>query len=129
MALPSSLSTNGLSTLRSASASSVSDPFLSASHTLATSTPNTSATSSMKPDDDNLALYHSVFGRFVARLQEASDESLDLDGPGTDAFGVEGVEPTSGLMQWAEATKSEVGSYDNRWVIRKLMSTLYSWKN
>lgn len=107
MALPSSLSTDGLSAVRSISAASASDPFLSASQTLATSTPNTSATSA-KPDDDNIVLYHTVFGRFVARLQEASDESLDLDGPGNDAFGVEGVEPTSGLMQWAENTKSEV---------------------
>jgi protein regulator of cytokinesis 1 len=62
----------------------------------------------MKVDEDAIASYNIVFGRFVARLQEASDESLDLDGPGNEAFGVEGVEPTVGLMQWAEATKTDV---------------------
>ena len=104
MALPSSRSLQ-----HSASAVPGSDPFLSASHALATSTPNTSATSSTKPEEDGLASYHAVFGRFVARLQEASDESLDLDSHGNEAFGVEGVEPSLGLMQWAEGTKVEVG--------------------
>ncbi|KAF8496347.1 microtubule associated protein-domain-containing protein [Gautieria morchelliformis] len=106
---PMTLSSSGILVMRrSTSASSAIDPFLSASHTLATSTPNTSATSSTKGDDEVLASYHAVFGRFAARLQEASDESMDLDRPGNEAFGVEGVEPTLGLVQWAEGTKTEL---------------------
>lgn len=89
----------------------MSDPFLLASHTLATSTPNASAAVNAKTDEDALTSYYIIFGRFVARLQEASDESLDLDGPGNEAFGVDGVEPTLGLVQWAESTKTEVRNF------------------
>lgn len=79
--------------------SSVSDPFLSAS--------------SSKTHDDTLASYNVIFSRFVARLQEANDESLDIAGPGNEVFGVESVEPTPGLMKWAESTKTRV-----RWLCR-----------
>lgn len=108
--LPSSLSSGNLAMPRCVSASSTSDPFLSAPHTPATFTPNTSSTLNIKTDEDALASYQIVFGSFVARLQEASDESLDLEAPGNEAFGVDGMEPTLGLIQWAEGTKTEVGN-------------------
>ena len=99
-----SLSTSTLAFPSSVS-SSAPDPFLAPSHMLAAPTPNTSAANA---DDGVLASYHLIFGCFVARLQEASDESLDLDSPGNETFGVEGVEPTVGLMKWAKDTKMDV---------------------
>lgn len=46
----------------------------------------------------------------MSRLQEASDESLDLEGPGNETFGVEDAEPTVGLMKWVEGLKTDVSS-------------------
>jgi hypothetical protein len=65
----------------------------------------------MNTSDDALPSYNATFGRFVARLQEASDESLDLDSPGNETFGVEGVQPVLGLMKWAERTKIDVSAF------------------
>ncbi|KAF8586752.1 hypothetical protein K439DRAFT_916927 [Ramaria rubella] len=113
MGRPSSFLNATLALPRSVSPSSQPDPFLVASNSLSTSTPNTSISSGMKAEEA-LVLYHAVFGRFVVRLQEASDESLDLESPGNETFGVEGVEPTVGLVQWAESTKTELEELKSR---------------
>lgn len=96
VAFPRSLS--GLST-----PSSTSDPFISSIR----SSFGPSSTSS-KLSEDDLRSYSAIFGRFVSRLEEALDESMDLDGPGNEMFGVENVEPTVGLIKWAEGLKDDV---------------------
>ena len=49
--------------------------------------------------------HQRVFAKFVARLEELSDEDLpDLNA----TLGLEGVEPTQALMAWAEATRADL---------------------
>lgn len=47
--------------------------------------------------------YEDILARFVARWEEAEDEALE-----GDMLGVEGVDPTNGVMEWAEGLKSEL---------------------
>lgn len=48
--------------------------------------------------------YQRILARFVARMEEASEE--DLQGPAT-AY-LEGVDPTPGLISWAESTRADL---------------------
>ena len=49
--------------------------------------------------------HQRVFAKFVARLEELSDEDL----PESHAsLGLEGVEPTQSLMAWAESTRADL---------------------
>ena len=48
--------------------------------------------------------YQRIFARFVARMEEASEE--DLQDSAAAHVGLEGVEPTPGLLAWAEATRA-----------------------
>ena len=48
--------------------------------------------------------YQRIFARFVARMEEASEE--DLQDSAVAHVGLEGVEPTPGLLAWAEATRA-----------------------
>lgn len=54
-----------------------------------------------------------VFAQYVARLEEAANESLALDG---DTLGVEGVEPAPALLAWAERLKADVRA-PSSWVV------------
>ena len=47
--------------------------------------------------------YEQILARFVARWEEAEDEALE-----GDTLGVEGVDPTESIMEWAEKLKAEV---------------------
>ncbi|KAH7104384.1 microtubule associated protein-domain-containing protein [Auriculariales sp. MPI-PUGE-AT-0066] len=48
-----------------------------------------------------------VFSQYVARLEEAADEGLET-------AGIEGVEPTLGLLLWAERVKTELDNLKTR---------------
>lgn len=45
--------------------------------------------------------YQRIFARFVARMEEASEEDLDTN----TSIGLEGVDPTPDLLAWAESTR------------------------
>lgn len=49
--------------------------------------------------------HQRVFAKFVARMEELSDEDLPESHV---ALGLEGVEPTLALMTWAESTRAEL---------------------
>ena len=53
--------------------------------------------------------YQRVLARFVAQLDEADDELLS-----GRCVGLEGVEPTPGLLAWAEATRSSLEDLQRR---------------
>ncbi|KAH9975460.1 microtubule associated protein-domain-containing protein [Lactifluus volemus] len=53
--------------------------------------------------------YQRVFARFVAQLDEADDEHLS-----GRCVGLEGVEPTPGLLVWAEGTRSALEDLQRR---------------
>ncbi|KAI0946534.1 hypothetical protein AcW1_009974 [Taiwanofungus camphoratus] len=95
--------------------SNVSDPFLSTSTTISMSTPTPAARSKHptpllflsvldEPREPPDTEYQRVFARFVARMEEASDE--DLQDSNTAHVGLEGVEPTPGLMAWTDSTRA-----------------------
>ncbi|KZW01124.1 hypothetical protein EXIGLDRAFT_603456 [Exidia glandulosa HHB12029] len=52
-----------------------------------------------------------IFAQYVARLEEAENESLAMD---ADTLGVEGVEPTLGLVAWAERVKYDLEELKTR---------------
>jgi Ase1/PRC1/MAP65 family protein len=86
---------------------SPSDPFIR------TPTPGSrSKPSTLFPASDSSDIeieYQRVFARFVAQLDEAGDEPL----PGR-CVGLEGVEPTPGLLAWAEATRGALEDLQRR---------------
>ena len=87
-------------------ASNVSDPFLSSSMIMSTPTPEarqkpTPFLTATTPEDPPDTEYERIFARFVARVEELSDESLSSSAAPT--IGLEGVEPTPGLVAWAES--------------------------
>lgn len=45
----------------------------------------------------------AIFARYVARLEEAGDEDLET-------LGVEGVEPTLEVMEWADGLRTRVST-------------------
>ncbi|KAG8934977.1 hypothetical protein FRC02_008833 [Tulasnella sp. 418] len=66
-----------------------------------TAVPSTSSSEDVEqnPDRD----HNQILARFIARWEEAGDEALE-----GDTLGVEGVDPTVEVMEWAENLKSEV---------------------
>ncbi|KAI0646310.1 microtubule associated protein-domain-containing protein [Trametes meyenii] len=98
-----------------------SDPFLSTSMSIPMSTPTPasrqkpitpllflSEESHSQPSDSD---HQRVFAKFVARMEELSDEDL----PDSNVtVGLEGVEPTPALMVWAEATRAELEDIKKR---------------
>ncbi|PIL27511.1 hypothetical protein GSI_10662 [Ganoderma sinense ZZ0214-1] len=91
-----------------------SDPFLSTSMSIPMSTPTPACR--LKPltpllfmSDDTPHTtetdHQRVFAKFVARMEELSDEDLPES---NTAIGLEGVEPTPALMAWAEATRTDL---------------------
>ncbi|KAI9511990.1 microtubule associated protein-domain-containing protein [Russula earlei] len=70
--------------------------------------PSLFPTSALDPSENEIA-YQRVFARFVAQLDEADDEFIK--GRST---GLEGVEPTPGLLAWAEATRGALEDLQRR---------------
>ncbi|KAK7692082.1 hypothetical protein QCA50_005488 [Cerrena zonata] len=108
---------------RTSHSSSTSDPFLSSS-TLATPTPQTriksvtpfllTAASSLSEESPTVSEmeYERVFARFVLRLEELTDEEMAQSN--TPIFGLEGIEPTPGLLSWAENKRSALEDIKRR---------------
>ncbi|KAH9849363.1 microtubule associated protein-domain-containing protein [Lenzites betulinus] len=98
-----------------------SDPFLSTSMSTAVSTPTPA--SRQKPLTPLLFIceepqyrptesdHQRVFAKFVARMEELSEEDLPESNV---AVGLEGVEPTPALMAWAEATRADLEEIKKR---------------
>ncbi|THH26729.1 hypothetical protein EUX98_g7460 [Antrodiella citrinella] len=84
-----------------------SDPFNSTSMVMSTPTPDsrlkptTPFLMATTPDDTPESEYERIFARFVARIEELSDEALSSSP--APIIGLEGVEPTPGLVGWAES--------------------------
>lgn len=97
--------------------SSSSDPFFSSSN-LATPTPasvrskaNTPYLLSVPSDDapytpNYEGEYRCVYDRFIARLDELGEEAVT--DPNKPSVGLEGVDPTPELVQWAETTQANL---------------------
>lgn len=111
--LPTSSSSSFMSSVSQARPSSSStaasnDPFLSVS----TPTPS-SRTRPLTPllfQTDVLPVpeseYQRIFAKFVARVEEAEDEALPESQ--TIPIGLENVEPTPGLLEWAKTLRSSL---------------------
>ena len=56
--------------------------------------------------------YQRIFARFVARVEEASEEALQDSH--TAHVGLEGVDPTPGLMAWAESARADLEELKRR---------------
>lgn len=54
--------------------------------------------------------YQLIFSRFASRLEEVSDEELE----DPIKIGLGGVEPTPGLLAWAETTRSQLEDVKRR---------------
>ncbi|EIW55715.1 uncharacterized protein TRAVEDRAFT_38910 [Trametes versicolor FP-101664 SS1] len=126
--LPSaSTSTLGLPSLPRSSSScsnrmTNSDPFLSTSMSIPMSTPTPAHrqkpitpllffTEEPQQPRATEADHQRVFAKFVARMEELSDEDL----PDSNVtVGLEGVEPTPALMAWAEATRADLEDIKRR---------------
>lgn len=126
--LPSvSTSTLGLPSLPRSSSScsnrmTHSDPFLSTSMSIPMSTPTPAHrqkpitpllffTEEPQQPRATEADHQRVFAKFVARMEELSDEDL----PDSNVtVGLEGVEPTPALMAWAEATRADLEDIKRR---------------
>ncbi len=61
---------------------------------------------------DHVSEYQRIYALFVLRIDEADAEGKVIE-PGS-CFGVEGIEPTVGLMSWAEQTKAELEDIKRR---------------
>ncbi|KAF8625664.1 hypothetical protein AX15_005243 [Amanita polypyramis BW_CC] len=108
------------STSSALSVGALNDPFLDATPTpLPRSRPRTPLM--FDPQGQTESDFRRIFKKFVARLEEADDESMNRlheqtreqrqnHGTSTQSFsppiGLEGVEPTSGLLAWAEDLKA-----------------------
>ena len=92
---------------------SSSDPFMSSVSSMSTPTPaSRSSRSSLFPTSDSTPEYHKIFALFLLRLDEADAEGKVVE-PGK-FLGVEGVEPTVGLISWAEHRKAELDDIKSR---------------
>ena len=52
------------------------------------------------PDEDE-RLYQRIFGRFAAAIENASEEDIAAVEAGRKVLGLDGVQPTPGLLDWA----------------------------
>jgi Ase1/PRC1/MAP65 family protein len=64
---------------------------------------------SIPDSSENETAYRRIFARFVAQLDEVDDEHL-----AGRCVGLEGVEPTPGLLAWAEATRGALEDLQRR---------------
>jgi protein regulator of cytokinesis 1 len=94
------------------------DPFLSISTSHSTPTPS-SGTKNPTPllfaeesPGASHADYQQIFTRFAARIEEAEDETLSAGS--TVPIGLENVEPTQGLIAWANSTRASLEEIKKR---------------
>ncbi|EJD45473.1 hypothetical protein AURDEDRAFT_184724 [Auricularia subglabra TFB-10046 SS5] len=57
------------------------------------------------PQGEDITGHARVFAQYVARLEEAENESLAVD---SETLGVEGVEPTVDLLAWTDRLKADL---------------------
>ncbi|KAI0700321.1 microtubule associated protein-domain-containing protein [Cytidiella melzeri] len=99
------------SSCRMLTASNMNDPFLSITRS-STPTPLTRGKSTLllsvdtTPAYTNESEYQRIFAGFSARLEELGDE--EVQDPAKPAVGLEGVDPTPGLISWADRTRGEL---------------------
>ncbi|KAL4247812.1 MAP65/ASE1 family protein [Abortiporus biennis] len=110
------------------SSSTSSDPFLSSSiNVMTTPTPESRLKTSLTPfllmtskssEEPSQPApvpeseYERIFARFVARMEELSDE--DLSDSAVPTMGLEGVEPTPGLISWADSKRLQLEDIKKR---------------
>ena len=87
---------------------SPSDPFIRTPTPGSRSRPPLLFTSSTPDSSEDETAYQCIFARFVAQLDEADDEVAGR------CAGLEGVEPTPGLLAWAEATRGALEDLQRR---------------
>lgn len=87
---------------------SPSDPFTLTPTPGSRSKPTSLFTSSASDSSEDETAYQRIFARFIAQLDEADDEVAGR------CAGLEGVEPTPGLLAWAEATRSGLEDLQRR---------------
>jgi protein regulator of cytokinesis 1 len=85
---------------------SPSDPFIRTPTPGSRSKPPLLFTSSTPDSSEDETAYQRIFARFVAQLDEADEELAGR--------GLEGVEPTPGLLAWAEATRGTLEDLQRR---------------
>jgi len=90
-------------------ATSPSDPFARTPTPGSRFKPPSLFPSSTSDSSENETAYLRIFARFVAQLDEVDDEHL-----AGRCAGLEGVEPTPGLLAWAEATRSALEDLQRR---------------
>jgi protein regulator of cytokinesis 1 len=90
------------------SLASPSDPFIRTPTPGSRSKPPLLFTSSTPDSSEDETTYQRIFVRFVAQLDEADDELAGR------CAGLEGVEPTPGLLAWAEATRGALEDLQRR---------------
>lgn len=66
----------------------------------------------MLTDSESHSDYHRIFALFVLRVDEAESEGKTIEP--SSLIGVEGVEPTVGLLNWAEQTKADLEDIKKR---------------
>lgn len=89
-----------------------SDPFMSSVSAFSTPTPLPRKSNTLFSEGPPITEYHRIFALFVARIDEAESEGKVVE-PGS-LIGVEGVDPTNGLLNWAEQTKAELEDIKKR---------------
>lgn len=104
--------------IRVTGSSSAADPFLSSSNNPATPTPagsrskaNTPFILSMPSDDassspNHESEYYNIYTQFISRLDELGEEAVT--DPNKPSVGLEGVDPSPELIQWAESTQANL---------------------
>ncbi|KAI0087221.1 microtubule associated protein-domain-containing protein [Irpex rosettiformis] len=94
-----------------AASSGLNDPFL-CSIRASTPTPASRGKSPMlltadsTPSNSSDNEYQAIFARFVVRLEELGDD--EVQDPAKPTVGLEGVDPSPGLLSWAERTRIEL---------------------
>ena len=88
---------------------SPSDPFTRTPTPGSRSKPPLLFTSSTPDSYEDETAYQRIFARFIAHLDEAGEEFV-----AGRCAGLEGVEPTPGLLAWAEATRSALEDLQRR---------------
>lgn len=88
---------------------SPSDPFARTPTPGSRSKPPSLFSTSIPDYSEDETAYQRIYARFVAQLDEVDDEHL-----AGRCVGLEGVEPTPGLLAWAEATRGALEDLQRR---------------
>ena len=71
------------------------------------------------PPEEDERLYQRIFGRFAATIENASEEDIAAVEAGRKALGLDGVQPTPGLLDFDISARIELP--------RKLLRRLHSF--